>query len=64
MITFFVFQCITAYVNFEIQEGADEIACPDASCEKQGVLSFPELECLVSPAIMEKHEKFCHYRGM
>lgn len=59
----FYFQCLITYVTFEIQQGADEIACPDASCEKQGVLGLLEVEQLVSPMLLEKHKKFKLFRG-
>jgi E3 ubiquitin-protein ligase RNF144 len=52
-----------AYVSFEIQEGAEDIACPDASCEGQGVLTLPEIEVLLPPSLIEKHKKFRMYRG-
>lgn len=54
---------MTSYVSFEIQEGAEEIACPDAECERQGVLLLTELQDLVNPVMIEKHKKFRLYRG-
>ncbi|CAL8087041.1 unnamed protein product [Orchesella dallaii] len=54
--------CLITYVSFEIQQGADEIACPDASCDKQGVLGLMEVEQLVPPMLTEKHKKFRLYR--
>jgi hypothetical protein len=58
MYTFSSFlQCVTAYVSFEVNEAAYDIACPDSTCEK-GVLSLVEIEALVSSQLMEKHKKF------
>jgi len=42
----------------EIMEAAYDISCPDSSCDKQGILSLPEIESLVSTDLMEKHHKF------
>ncbi|XP_066993080.1 E3 ubiquitin-protein ligase RNF144B [Anabrus simplex] len=50
--------CIKAYIEFEIQEGAYDISCPDAQCEKQGVISLSEIENLVTVELVEKHRKF------
>jgi len=61
--SFLSFQCLISYATFEIQQGADEIACPDASCEKQGELCILEVEQLVPPMLLEKHKKFKHFRG-
>jgi len=52
-----------AYISFEIQEGAEDIACPDATCEGQGVLTLPEIESLLPLSLVEKHKKFRMYRG-
>ncbi|CAG7835930.1 unnamed protein product [Allacma fusca] len=54
--------CLIAYVSFEIQEGAYEISCPDANCEKQGVLTLAEIEALVPKSLVDKHAKFRLYR--
>ncbi|XP_065348724.1 probable E3 ubiquitin-protein ligase RNF144A isoform X1 [Cloeon dipterum] len=54
----FCTECLRQYVSFEIQEAAYDIACPDAGCEKQGVLGLQEIESLVSTDLMEKHQKF------
>ncbi|ODM93897.1 hypothetical protein Ocin01_12784 [Orchesella cincta] len=54
--------CLISYVTFEIQQGADEIACPDAGCDKQGVLGLMEVEQLVPPMLTEKHKKFRLFR--
>ena len=56
-------QCLTAYVSFEVLEAAYDIACPDATCEKQGVLSLVEIEALAPTQLMEKHKKFRLYKG-
>jgi len=50
--------CMKSYVEFEIQEGAYDISCPDAQCEKQGVISLAEVDVLVSKELVEKHNKF------
>lgn len=47
-----------AYVEFEIEEGAYEISCPDAQCDQGAILSLTEISSLVSPELMEKHCKF------
>jgi len=52
-----------SYIEFEIQEGAYDISCPDAQCEKQGVISLSEIEILVSKELVEKHNKFRLNRG-
>lgn len=52
-----------AYVEFEIVEGAYEISCPDARCEKQGVITSDEIERLVSEESFEKHKRFRVNRG-
>jgi hypothetical protein len=52
-----------SYIEFEIQEGAYDISCPDAQCEKQGVISLSEIEILVSKELVEKHSKFRLNRG-
>ncbi|PNF18383.1 E3 ubiquitin-protein ligase RNF144A [Cryptotermes secundus] len=51
-------ECMKSYIEFEIQEGAYDISCPDAQCEKQGVISLLEIEILVSKELVEKHSKF------
>lgn len=53
-----------AYVEFEIEEGAYEISCPDAQCEHGAILSIKEITSLVSPELMEKHHKFRLNRGV
>ncbi|XP_054286970.1 E3 ubiquitin-protein ligase RNF144A-like [Macrosteles quadrilineatus] len=54
----FCVECMRAYVEFEIGEGAYEISCPDALCEKQGVMSLNEIERLVPEENFEKHKRF------
>jgi E3 ubiquitin-protein ligase RNF144 len=53
-----------AYVTFEIEAGTDEIACPDSSCSRQGCFQLDEIASLVSPKLMDKHNKFRLYRGV
>ena len=53
-----------AYVEFEIEEGAYEISCPDAKCEQEGVLSLKEISTIVSTELMEKHHKYRLNRGL
>lgn len=62
---FFVFpQCMKAYVEFEITEGAYEISCPDALCPAQGVLTVEtEITGLVSASLLEKHQRYRLNRG-
>lgn len=52
-----------AYIDFEIAEGAYDISCPDALCEKQGVVSMEEIERLVSEDAVEKHKRYRLNRG-
>jgi E3 ubiquitin-protein ligase RNF144 len=52
-----------AYVEFEIEEGAYEISCPDAQCDHDAMLSLREISSLVSSELMEKHCKFRLNRG-
>uniref|UniRef100_A0A1B6CD37 E3 ubiquitin-protein ligase RNF144B n=1 Tax=Clastoptera arizonana TaxID=38151 RepID=A0A1B6CD37_9HEMI len=54
----FCIECMTAYIDFEIAEGAYEISCPDALCEKQGIVSMEEIENLVSEDAVEKHKRY------
>lgn len=54
----FCLECMKSYVEFEIQEGAYDISCPDAQCEKQGVISISEMENLVTAELIDKHKKF------
>lgn len=57
------FQCMTAYVEFEIAEGAYEVSCPDAMCAAQGVLSIAEIALLTAPSLVEKHHRYRLNRG-
>lgn len=53
-----------AYVEFEIQEGAYDISCPDALCPNQGILSISnEISALVTPELLERHKRFRLNRG-
>ena len=52
-----------AYIDFEIAEGAYDISCPDALCEKQGVINTAEIEHLVSEEAVEKHKRYRLNRG-
>ncbi|KAJ9592767.1 hypothetical protein L9F63_015545, partial [Diploptera punctata] len=54
----FTIKCMKTYIEFEIQEAAYDISCPDAECAKQGVISLSEIETLVSKELVEKHNKF------
>lgn len=54
----FCIECMRAYVEFEINEGAYEISCPDAVCEQQGVITMAEIEHLVSADNLDKHRRF------
>lgn len=57
-------QCMKAYVEFEIQEGAYDISCPDALCQGQGILSISnEISVLVSSEFLERHKRFRLNRG-
>lgn len=53
-----------AYVEFEIEEGAYDISCPDAKCEQDGMLSLKEIGALVGEELLEKHNKFRLNRGL
>lgn len=52
-----------AYVEFEIEEGAYEISCPDAQCDHGAILSLKEISSLVNTELVEKHCKFRLNRG-
>lgn len=54
---------MTAYVEFEILEGAYEISCPDAMCPTQGILTINEILLLASPNLMDKHLRYRLNRG-
>ncbi|XP_043478767.1 probable E3 ubiquitin-protein ligase RNF144A-B [Leptopilina heterotoma] len=51
-------ECMSAYLEFEIEEGAYEISCPDAKCEHEGIISLKDISTIVSVELMEKHHKF------
>lgn len=59
----FYFQCMVAYVEFEIMEGAYEISCPDALCPAQGILSLDEITKLSSSSLIDKHNRYRLNRG-
>ncbi|XP_018567780.1 E3 ubiquitin-protein ligase RNF144A [Anoplophora glabripennis] len=54
----FCTECMKAYVEFEISEGAYEISCPDAQCPSQGVLQQEEIKRLAGSDLLEKHKKY------
>ncbi|KAJ8948811.1 hypothetical protein NQ318_013463, partial [Aromia moschata] len=54
----FCAECMKAYVEFEIAEGAYEISCPDAQCQSQGVLQQEEIKRLAGNDLLEKHKKY------
>lgn len=57
-------QCMKAYVEFEILEGAYEISCPDAQCPYQGIMDIEEdIATLSSHDLLEKHKRFRLNRG-
>ncbi|KAB0792573.1 hypothetical protein PPYR_14532 [Photinus pyralis] len=51
-------QCMRAYVEFEIAEGAYDISCPDAQCPSQGALTEDEIDRLVGKDLLQKHKKY------
>lgn len=59
----FIFQCARAYVEFEINQGAYNISCPDAQCPKQGTIQLEEIEALVSIDEIEKHHRYRLNKG-
>lgn len=54
----FCTECMMAYVEFEILEGAYEISCPDAMCQSQGILTISEIMLLASNSLMDKHQRY------
>ncbi|KAK9871486.1 hypothetical protein WA026_012859 [Henosepilachna vigintioctopunctata] len=54
----FCLECMTAYVKFEIAEGAYDISCPDSRCPEQGILQQEEIKRLVGEEQYEKHKKY------
>ena len=38
--------------------GAYDISCPDSECEKQGVITIPEMEPFVGKDLVDKHKDF------
>lgn len=56
-------QCVKAYVEFEINQGAYNISCPDAQCPKLGIIQLEEIEALVSIDEIEKHQRYRLNKG-
>ncbi|XP_049309065.1 uncharacterized protein LOC105229665 [Bactrocera dorsalis] len=54
----FCTECMKAYVDFEITEGAYEISCPDAQCPAQGIMTLPEIANLTTTNLMKKHHRY------
>ncbi|KAL5287264.1 RNF144A family protein [Megaselia abdita] len=54
----FCTECMKAYVEFEISEGAYEISCPDAECSAQGCISLDEISSLTSNNLLTKHQRY------
>lgn len=54
---------MTAYVEFEITEGAYEVSCPDAMCPAQGAISIGEIAVLAESSLVEKHHRYRLNRG-
>lgn len=54
----FCVECMRAYVEFEISEGAYEISCPDAKCPAQGAISLPEIANLTTTNLLKKHHRY------
>lgn len=53
-----------AYVDFEINEGAYEISCPDALCPHQGIMDIElDIAALASSELIDKHKRFRLNRG-
>lgn len=54
----FCTECMTAYIEFEISEGAYEVSCPDAMCPAQGIITIAEITSLASSSLVEKHHRY------
>ncbi|KAH8394610.1 hypothetical protein KR222_000063, partial [Zaprionus bogoriensis] len=54
----FCTECMRAYVEFEITEGAYEISCPDAKCPAQGAITLPEIASLTTTNLLKKHHRY------
>lgn len=50
-------------MEFEINQGAYNISCPDAQCPKQGIIQLEEIEALVSIDEIEKHHRYRLNKG-
>ncbi|KAH8400869.1 hypothetical protein KR009_001520 [Drosophila setifemur] len=59
----FCIECMRAYVEFEISEGAYEISCPDAKCPAQVAISLPEIANLTTTNLLKKHHRYRLNRG-
>lgn len=59
-----LFQCMKAYVEFEILEGAYDISCPDALCPHQGIMDIEDdIAALATSDLVEKHRRYRLNRG-
>lgn len=54
----FCTECMTAYIEFEISEGAYEVSCPDAMCPAQGIVTIGEITTLASASLVDKHHRY------
>ncbi|XP_070501997.1 E3 ubiquitin-protein ligase DDB_G0292642 [Chironomus tepperi] len=54
----FCTECMRAYVEFEISEGAYELSCPDALCNSQGIVSLNEISQLATASLVAKHHRY------
>lgn len=54
---------MTAYIEFEIMEGAYEVSCPDAMCPTQGIISIDEISKLAATHLVDKHHRYRLNRG-
>lgn len=50
-------------MEFEINQGAYNISCPDAQCPKLGIIQLEEIEALVSIDEIEKHQRYRLNKG-
>lgn len=55
---------MTAYIEFEIMEGAYEVSCPDAMCPTQGIISIDEISKLAASHLVDKHHRYRLNRGI
>ncbi|XP_057662100.1 uncharacterized protein LOC130897326 isoform X2 [Diorhabda carinulata] len=54
----FCLECMKAYAEFEVGQGAYDISCPDAQCSSQGILNEEEIKRLVGNDLLDKHKKY------